>query len=146
MKNQLLPPNMVLTPGQAVYATGIQPAPANPVPKKTKSERQIDALVGYLTNPQVNGGRIFLCKNLLNTKYLIWDFEIIFFGEDKLVYCIKSDVYFQTWQNMTDTVIKSALQIISGEQSLWNYDGEEKRITPIRSMSLYKGHFIYLFI
>ena len=145
MKNQLLPPNVILTPGQAFYDTGIQPAPANPVPKKTKSERQIDALVSYLTNSQVNGGRVFLCKNLLGTKYLVWDFQIIFFGEDKLVDCIKSDVYFQTWQNMTDTVIKSALQIISGQQSLWIDDGEEKRITPIRSMSLYRGHFIYFY-
>ena len=81
----------------------------------------------------------------MGTKYLVWDFQIIFFGEDKLVDCIKSDVYFQTWQNMTDTVIKSALQIISGQQSLWIYDGEERRITPIRSMSLYRGHFIYFY-
>ena len=131
MKNQLLPPNMVLTPGQAFYATNIQPAPANPVPKKTKSERQIYALVGYLTNPEVNRERIFLCKNILDTKYLIWDFQIIFFGDGRLVDRIKSDVYFQTLENMTDSVIKSALQIISGQQDFWIYDGKQKRASHL---------------
>ena len=145
MKDQFLQRNIANLPGQAVHATGILPAPANPAPKRTKAERQIDALVCFLTNQQVNGRRVFLCKNILSAKYVIWDFQIIFFGEDKLVERIKSDAYFQIWENMTDTVIKSALQIISGQQGFWINDGEEKRITPIRSMSLYRGHFIYFF-
>src|SRR5450759_3187098 len=135
MKNQSLPYNRAHTLDQAVYTRPIQPAPANLGPKRTKSECQIDAVVCYLTNPHVNGNRVFLCKNLLGTKYVIWDFQIIFIGEDRLVDRIKSDVYFQTWENITDAVIKSALQIISGKLEFWIYHGEEKRITPIRSIS-----------
>ncbi|MGZ3767106.1 MAG: hypothetical protein ACXVA2_20755 [Mucilaginibacter sp.] len=146
MKHRAPPHNRnIAIPDQAFYPTRIQPAPASTLPKRTKSERQIDSLVFYLTNPQANGGRFFLCKNILNTKYVIWDYEIIFLGEDRLVNSIKSDVYFQAGENMTDAVIKSALKIISGKQELWIYDGKQKRITPIRSISLYKGHFIYFF-
>jgi hypothetical protein len=146
MNDRLLPPpSKVFAHVQSAYSANTQPVPANPVHKRSKSDLLLDSLVHYLTNPQVNGRRIILCKNLMDTKYVIWDTEIIFFGEDRLLSRIKSDAYFQIWENMTNTVIKSALQIISEKHQLWILDPKEKRITPIRLISLCRGHFVYFF-
>ncbi len=46
---------------------------------------------------------------------------------------------------MTDSAIKSALRIISGNNGFWLYADKVNRITPIRTISLYKGYFFYFF-
>ncbi len=137
--------NSIATPDHKPYAIAIQTAPIKPAHKRSKLEYQLDNIVFFLTNFQENGNQIILCKNLMSTKYVIWSFQIYFWGEDRLVNRIKSDVYFQTGGIITDTIIKSALQIISGKQELWIYDSKNNRTTPIRSMSLYRRHFTYFF-
>ena len=145
MKYQSFPHNLAPIPDQTVYNRPIHPAPSPPGFKRTKSERLLDTLVCYLTNPQVNGRKISLHKNIMGTRYVIWDFKVIFLGEDKFLEYIKSDAYFQIFENMSDAIIKSALQIVSGQHSLWICDESQNRITPIRSISLYSGHFAYFF-
>ncbi len=122
-----------------------QPTTFNPLHKRTKSDHLLDNLVHYLIYPEVNGSRIFLRKNRLGTKYVVKDSQIIFLGEDKLIESLKSDAYFQINKNMSDKVIKSALQIISGRHDIWTNDTDEERITPIRVMPTFTSGFIYTF-
>lgn len=130
---------------QSINNRRVQPAPSNRLHKRTKSDQLLDSLVNYLIYPEMNGSRIFLRRNILGTKYVIKDDEIIFFGEDKLIERLKADAYFQINENMSDKVIKSALQIISGRQGIWLYDTEEDRITPIRTIPMCTSGFIYFF-
>ena len=68
MNDHLPAPRSKFANVQSAYSVNTQPVPANPAPKRTKSEHLLDALVNYLINPQANEGRIFLCKNLMDTK------------------------------------------------------------------------------
>lgn len=122
-----------------------QPVPASPVHKRIKQDRQIDNIVCYFTNIHINNGSVFLRKNIVKTKYVIWGYEIIPFGGDRLKERIKADTYFQTGEQITDKVIDSALQIISGQQAFWLCDTEEERVMPIRTMPLPGGGFTYFF-
>ena len=115
------------------------------ITKRSKHDQQLDTLVNYLTNPQVNGNRIYLYENILKTRYVVWDFQIVFWEENVLVELIKSNAYFQTSQNLNNSILKSALQIILSQRSCWIFDTELNRIIPTRVICPHRGSFIYIF-
>jgi hypothetical protein len=136
---------MNYTPRKSIAPYRGQLAAEYLLPKRKKLELIFDKIVSYLTNPLENGRKVFLCLTVINTKYIIWDYEILFLGQQKLIDLIKAEVYYSTHKNIADTVIKSALQVISGRTELWNNYAKEQRITPVRVMSTCSKHFVYFF-
>lgn len=122
--------------------SGYAPAPQLQQPKPptlSKHEKQVHTVIQVLTSTNI--AQVYLCQNLLGTRYFIFVYELFLISDPQLYKKLKALINRIYNIIVTDRAIKAALDVIEGSDDLWvlqSHSDLPTRISIINDKAAYR--------